>query len=290
MKALLVALAIFCLSPEMAMAQEQPSPVSFNFSAFSNYQLLGEGSDLGWTRAYPVLKAGKLAFDFELEFASLDDRKGGKRVPLEWFSQGRLIYRPNAATAVMVGRNFRPFGYSTFAPVLLKTAKYPDGYPFGGYYAYGVRLDRKVGAWDTKFDLTATPGSFRKLNFTKPEFTLGASRKRGVVNYGFAGQFSRKFARGGINFTVDAGAATIAGGIFGASDKKSPISGLLFAETKAVHGIAPHAQYFHDPERRNVWTFGLTFVKRAGNIELKLITDAEQGKPVFRTQIQLFPR
>lgn len=294
MKTVMVMLLMYFLPVEVEAQKVKDSSMIFaSVTGFGNIQDIGDGFDLGWTRLRPVVGVGKLSLDFEWEFAGLDNRVEGK--PLEWFSQGRLIYRPDATTAIMVGRNFRPFGYSAFTPVLIKTAKYPNAYPYkGGYYAYGIRVDRKVsvgalGIWNAQADLTAAPGGYQELDLENPEASINVSQKHGVVSYWFAGEFSREYARGGTQLVVELKHLTASGGLYGNNDQKKALSGLFLLEGSKLFWFRPHVQYYSGTNGESTWTEGLTaIVKTANNLEFKAIVDYNGREFFLRSQIYLF--
>lgn len=279
-----LSLILLLAFPMNTVAQETSQ--DFKINGFVNLQEKGEGLDIGWTRLFPSFRYHKFELSFEFEAQDIDND-----VLVEWFNQGRFIYRPTESTSIAVGRNFRAFGYSAFAPVLLMTVKYPDGYPYSGYYAYGVRVDHTHGNWDFKVDVTADskPG-FRKFSIDQPEFSFRAGKKSraGFTNlsYGISGQFSNMFAREGLDVQVKVSQFSLAGGVFNSDDNKKTISGLAIAEWDAGV-IKPFVQYTSGDKGMD-WTAGSALIIHKEHQEWKFIVDYN-GKNLFsRLQIWFF--
>jgi len=286
-----VAMAIMVVLIGFANVAAQDIPVkpnpTFSLSAFMNVERLSSGYNVGWTRIFPSFRAGAYEISIEFDVSGVDDD-----VRMEVLNQFRLIYRPDSSTALMIGRNFRAFGYATFAPVLLKTAQYPGGYPFSGYYAYGARVDRTqsfgaLGVWNIKADITATSAGYRTYNWDRPEFSWYAGHSHGEnLSYGFAGQYSGKFSRWGVSTETGVDDFLVVGGIFITNNCAGRVSGITLLQWRKWQMFQPHLQYYSSPGTTPVWLAGVALLWDIGDLELKFIADSDRDNLFMRTQLK----
>jgi len=283
-RAVLAFVLMFCVAPSVG------AQVKFDLSGFANYQNLGEGRDLGWTRITPTLDFNvKFVVTSEIEFSEIDDNVE----QMEWLSQLNVSFKASPSTTIMVGRTFRAFGYVAPAPVTVRTAEYPGGYPFSGYYAYGVRIDKShksnLGTLSFKGDVVLEPVGFRTFNLSQPEVSLysGFNVKVDEVSAGLsiAGQFSEKYRRAGFSANSNSRRYSVFGGLFYNSDQKSHVSATSFMEGH-LGFVHPHTQCSIHADNTTQCLAGTAMIFNRGGHEFKLIADYTADGWLWRTQFR----
>jgi hypothetical protein len=256
------ALALFVVFCASAVLAEDKVVAGMGF--FHGYKAEGEDANLSKARVrlWTTTPAGF--------YADVDVRAEGNEI------QQFFLYKKGEFGEVRVGRVFLAACYSTPAPFLSRTARYPVAAFAMAAYGTGVQYTKSSGRWSVVADVTGSSDSTYKLDSTTRLESSARVQRSGTNgkflagSYQVSGDFTRLALDGGIKLKV----ADIFAAVYYTDEvRERRLAPLVNAEWKMWVALRPHVQ-FDRRSKVDVWTVGVGI----GKIDnLYLAIDREFG-------------